>query len=82
MADYRTFFDSQCLFAYHLQGRDVTLTISKVTGGELTGQGGKKTRKPMVYVAGKEKPLAINKTNGKSIAVSLTDANELQITAQ
>lgn len=68
MADFRTFFDSQCLFAFHLQGKEVELTIVKVTGGELTGTGGKKSKKPMVFFDGKELPLALNKTNGKTIA--------------
>jgi hypothetical protein len=68
LADYRLLYDSEHLYAFHLQGRDVTLEISRVTGGEVTGDGGKKSRKPLVYFKGKEKPLALNRTNGKTIA--------------
>lgn len=68
MADYRTMFDSQFLYAFHLQGREVTLKIARVTGGEVTGSGGKKSRKPLCYFERKEKPLALNKTNCKTIA--------------
>jgi hypothetical protein len=68
MADYRTLYDSDFLYAFHLAGKEHTLEIAKVTGGELTGQGGKKARKPLIYFRGKEKPLALNKTNGKTVA--------------
>lgn len=68
MPDYRTLYDSDFLYAFHLQGREVTLRITKVSGGEVTGEKGKKSKKPVVYFAGKEKGLALNKTNGKTIA--------------
>jgi hypothetical protein len=68
VADYRTLYDSDFLYAFHLGGKEHTLEIAKVTGGELTGQGGKKARKPLIYFRGKEKPLALNKTNGKTVA--------------
>jgi len=68
MADYRLLYDSDYLYAFHLQGKDVTVKIARVTGGELVGEGGRKSRKPLVFFEGKEKPLALNKTNGKCIA--------------
>ena len=68
MADYRTMFDSEFLYAFHLQGREHTLKIARVKGGEVTGSGGKKSRKPLMYFEGKQKPLALNKTNCKTIA--------------
>lgn len=68
MPDYRTMFDSDYLFAFHLQGREVTLKIARVESGLVKGEKGKKDRKPVVYFAGKEKGLALNKTNGKTIA--------------
>ena len=68
MPDYRTMFDSDYLFAFHLQGREVTLKIVRVESGLVKGEKGKKDRKPVVYFAGKEKGLALNKTNGKTIA--------------
>jgi hypothetical protein len=66
--DYRTMFDRDYLGAWDLTGREVTATISRVAGGELTGQGGRKSKKPLVYFEGKEKALACNKTNAKTIA--------------
>ena len=68
MPDFRTFFDSEYLYAFHLEGREVTVEIARVTGGELTGTGGKKSRKPVLFFKGKKKPMACNKTNGKTIA--------------
>jgi hypothetical protein len=49
-------------------GRDVTVTIARVEAGTLTSQGNRKTKKPILYFEGKEKGMAINKTNGKAIA--------------
>ncbi len=51
------------LYAYDLDGRDVTVTIEKVTGGELTGDQGRKTKKPIAHIKGKAKKLALNNTN-------------------
>lgn len=60
--------DSEWLFHYDLPAdRDVVVTIERVTGGEVTGQGGKKSKKPALYFRGKKKPLALNATNGKTI---------------
>ena len=70
MPDVRVFFDSQCLFAHHLEGREVTLKIRAVEGGELVGHGGKKTKKPMVFFERKNLPLGLNKTNLKTIAAA------------
>lgn len=55
------------LFAYDLDGRDVTVTISHVTGGELTGEQGRKTKKPIAHIKGKTKKLALNNTNCATI---------------
>lgn len=70
--DYRRMFDDKdLLYAYDLEdakGRDVVLQIEKVYPGELTGEKGRKSKKPFVKFVGKEKKLALNKTNGKSIA--------------
>ena len=56
------------LFAFDLQGQDVTVTIEKVTGGEIVGDKGKKTKKPLAQFVGKHKKLALNTTNCKVIA--------------
>lgn len=66
--DVRSLFDKAYLYAYDLQGKDVTVTISKVTGGTLTGKGGKSNKKPVVFFQGKEKGLALNITNARTIA--------------
>lgn len=68
MPHYKSFFDRDYLYAFDLQGRDVTVTIDRVTAGELTSVGGRKTKKPLCYFVGKTKPLAVNATNGKTVA--------------
>lgn len=68
MADYRTMFDKEHLGAWDLQGRDVTVTIDDVKAGQLTGEGGKKAKKPIIRFRGKEKTFACNVTNAKTIA--------------
>jgi hypothetical protein len=66
--DFRTLFDRDYIASFDLQGRDVAVTISKVIGGELTAVGGRKSRKPILYFAGKERGMICNKTNAKTIA--------------
>ncbi len=68
MPDVRTMYDKEFLYSFDLQGRDVTVEIVRVKGGELTGEGGKKSKKPVVYFKGKEKGLALNITNARIIA--------------
>jgi hypothetical protein len=68
VADYRTMYDSEYLYAWDLQGKDVTVTIARTQQVQLIGEGGRKAKKPCVWFEGKEKGLAINKTNGKIIA--------------
>ena len=70
-------FPSLYLKAADLQGREVTLTFSRVTLDELTRQGGSKEKKPVAYFvetaekarrAGTdEKRLVLNKTNAHAI---------------
>lgn len=66
--DYRGMFDRDFIGAWDLQGRDVTVTISKVVAATLTAQGGRKSKKPVVFMDGTEKGFALNKTNAKCIA--------------
>lgn len=65
---FLSMFDRDYLGHFDLQGRDATVTISRVVGGELTAMGGRKSKKPIVYFEGKEKGLICNKTNSKTIA--------------
>lgn len=68
MVDFRSLYDRDYIYAFDLGGRDVTVKIAKVEAAVLTGSGGRKTRKPVVYFDGKEKGLALCKTNAKTIA--------------
>lgn len=64
----RMYDDKEFLYEFDLDGRDVTATIEKVTAGEIEGEKGRKSKKPIIRFVGKTKKLAINKTNGKIIA--------------
>jgi hypothetical protein len=66
--DYRSLYDKDYIGAWDLKEKDVTVTISKVIGGQLVGQGGRKSKKPIIYMRGTEKGFALNATNGKTIA--------------
>lgn len=71
MAHYKLLYDddSGWLYAHHLpKGRDVDVQIAKVTAGEVVGEGGRKARKPVLAFVGKERRLALNRTNGKTVA--------------
>lgn len=64
----RMYDDKEFLYAFDLDGRDVTLQIERVQAGEVSGEQGRKSKKPIVKFTGKDKKLAVNKTNGKIIA--------------
>lgn len=64
----KMFDDKENLYAFDLDGREVTVQIEKCFAGELMGEKGRKSKKPMLKFMGKEKKLALNKTNGKTIA--------------
>lgn len=66
--DYRAMFDREMLGAFELQNRDVIVTIERVEAGVLTSEGNKKTKKPILYFKGRERKLALNKTNAKMLA--------------
>jgi len=69
MTDYRSLYDKEFIGAWDLKDdKDAIVTITKVVGGSLTGQGGRKSKKPIVYMRGTEKGFAVNATNGKTIA--------------
>ena len=66
---YRTLYDKDYLGSWDLPpGRDVTVTIDSVKGGELIAVGGKKNKKPILSFVGKEKKFVCNVTNAKAIA--------------
>lgn len=68
MPNYLIYYDSQALGAHHLDGKSCVVKIVKVVGGELIGEGGKKSKRPLVYFDGKALPLALSKTDGKTIS--------------
>ena len=70
MPDYRTMYDRDYIGHFVLPGgKDMTLTIKRVVGGELTAMGGRKSKKPIVHFAqDKVKPMICNKTNARTIA--------------
>jgi len=68
MTDIRKMYDRDFIYAYDLEGKDVTVTIERVEAGTLTGTGGKKSRKPVLYFKGTKKGLGLCITNARVIA--------------
>jgi len=66
--DYRGMFDHEYLGAWDVAGRDHTMEIARVAVAELTGDAGRKSKKPIVYFRDSDKGLALNKTNARTIA--------------
>lgn len=60
-------YPSKWLKSSDIGDRTVVVTIAKVLMEDL-GQGENKDRKPCVYFEGKDKALALNKTNASTIA--------------
>ena len=60
--------DRRFIYAFDLGGNETTVEISKVIAGELVVEGGAKKRAPVLFFKGKEKGLALNSTNSKTIA--------------
>lgn len=61
--DIRAYFERSHLGAWDLAGRDVTVTITKVTNPALRTEKGGTTRKPVIGFHGTPKTLVLNKTN-------------------
>lgn len=70
MTDYRMFYEKDYLGAWNIpEDGDLILTIVKCSQGELNQPGtNKKTKKPVVKFKETEKGMALNATNGKTIA--------------
>ena len=68
MPHYLSMFDAKYMRSWDLAGREWTLRIMRVEAQELTAQGGRKSKKPIVYFDGARKALVLNKTNAKAIA--------------
>lgn len=68
MPDVMSMFDpSKWLTHDDLKGKDWTLVIEKVQAGEVIGLDGKKAKKPVLTFVGAGKPLAICKTDARTI---------------
>jgi hypothetical protein len=67
MTDVRKMYEKDFLYAYDLEGRDVTVTIESVKAGTLTGKGGKSNKKPVLYFKGTKKGLGLCITNARTI---------------
>ncbi len=66
---FRDYFDSQYLGNWDLpRNQNVVVEIVKVEKGTLVGQRGKKDKKAILHFRGKEKAMAANITNCKTIA--------------
>lgn len=76
MPHWRSYTDREYIYAYDLGGQDRTLTIERVLGAVVTGDKGKKSKKPILFFketkidpeTQKKKGLVLNATNGKCIA--------------
>lgn len=68
MSDWRSMFDRDFIGAWDLSGRDAVVVIASVEAQTLVSQGNKKNKKPVLHFRGKEKGLALNKTNAKTVA--------------
>lgn len=66
--DVRKMYSKEFVYAYDLEGKDVTVTIERVKAGKITGTDGKQTAKPVLFFKGSEKGLALNITNARTIA--------------
>ncbi len=61
-------YDNRFIGAWDLTRGDVTVTIARIEATELTGSGGKKARKPVLFFDGKEKGFAAGKASTNVIA--------------
>jgi hypothetical protein len=67
--------EKEWLYAHDLNGRDVVVEIASVVAGEITGEQGKKSRKPIASFVNAKKKLALNATNCKTLATLLGSNN-------
>lgn len=70
MPNYKTMMDLPYLGAYSLENikeHELTLTIKAVKGEEITGEGGLKNKKPVLYFHENAKPMVLNSTNAKTL---------------
>lgn len=66
--DYRMAFDNDWLKAPFLEGKEHVVKIDKVEAGEIKNASGKPKKQPVLHFEGRKLPLALNKTNAKTVA--------------
>lgn len=76
MPHWKSMTDRDYIFAFDLNGKDVTVTIAKVEAGQIASNGGRKAKKPIVYFEGTEKGFPLNSTNARTIASLYTPYTE------
>jgi hypothetical protein len=59
-AHWRTYIESDVIRFVDLPPGDHDVQIKEVKRGKVTGAGGKQSGKPMIYLVGKDKPIAGN----------------------
>jgi hypothetical protein len=66
---FELFDPSKYLQAFELDGKDLTLTIRRITGETIEGEQNRKARKPVLYFAEWKdgRGLVLNKTNAKTL---------------
>ncbi len=62
---FELFDASLYIQAFELQGRDHTVTISRVRGATIEGEEGRKSKKPVLDLDEWPRPLVLNKTNAR-----------------
>jgi hypothetical protein len=70
--DFRSLYEHKYIGAWNLinatgKRLEARVVIERVNGEIITGEGGKKERKPVVYFRGKKLPMILSKRNGKAI---------------
>jgi hypothetical protein len=79
MPHWRTAQDEKdFLYSYNLDGKEFTLTIKTVVPGELIGEKGKTSKKPIATFEETPKKLALNTTNCKVIQALYKTADYTQ----
>lgn len=67
MTHWKAFTDSAVIRYADLGTRAATVRIVKVERGEIIGAGAKTSKKPMIHIEGKDKPIAGNSSICKAI---------------
>lgn len=67
MTHWKAFTESAVIRFADIGTRSATVRIVRVEAGEIVGAGAKTSKRPMIYIEGKEKPIAGNASICKAI---------------